>query len=66
MQGDDTDEDGNAALRGCRNYLVFPDESGIHGANCYGFGTLWMPHERRGSFAAVIADLRLRHRYRYE
>jgi hypothetical protein len=61
---DDDDDDG--AVPGYRNYLVYSDESGIHGANYYGFGTLWMPHEWRGDFAAMIADLRLRHGYQHE
>ncbi len=55
--------DDDAAVPGHRNYLVFCDESGIDGQRYYGFGSLWMPHERRGDFAALISDLRARHRY---
>jgi Protein of unknown function (DUF3800) len=61
---DEDDEDG--AVPGYRNYLVYSDESGIHGANYYGFGTLWMPHERRGNFTAMIGALRLKHGYGHE
>jgi len=60
------DDEDDKAVPGYRNYLVYSDESGIHGANYYGFGTLWMPHERRGDFAALVAELRREHRYRYE
>ena len=38
------DDEDDKAVPGYRNYLVYSDESGIHGANYYGFGTLWMPH----------------------
>jgi hypothetical protein len=58
--------DDEAFVPGYRNYLVYSDESGIHGATYYGFGTLWMPYERRGDFAALVADLRRQHRYTYE
>jgi hypothetical protein len=51
------------AIPGHRNYLVYCDESGIDGQRYYGFGSLWMPHERRGDFAALIADLRAKHRH---
>ena len=55
---DDTD-----TVPGHRNFLVFCDESGIDGQRYYGFGSLWMPHERRGDFAALVSELRARHRY---
>ena len=48
---------------GYRNYLVFADESGMHGSTYYGFGSLWMPWERRGEFAAIIGSLRREHGY---
>jgi len=57
-----TTGDDDAGVPGHRNYLVFCDESGIDGQAYYGFGSLWMPHERRGDFAALIADLRAKHR----
>lgn len=51
---------------GHRNYLVCCDESGVHGAVYYGFGSLWMPWERRGDFHALITDLRGKHAYKEE
>ena len=48
---------------GHRNYLVYCDESGVNGTRYYGFGSLWMPWERRGDFQALIADLRREHGY---
>jgi hypothetical protein len=38
----------------------------MHGARFYGFGSLWMPYQRRGDFLDVIRDVRRRHRYRDE
>jgi hypothetical protein len=35
-----------------RHFLIFCDESGFHGKTIEGFGSLWMPWERRGDFAA--------------
>jgi hypothetical protein len=61
MTSDDEGQD--VPVPGYRNYLVYSDESGIHGARYYGFGTLWMPWERRGDFQALVADLRSRYRY---
>jgi hypothetical protein len=55
-----------ALVPGHKNYLVCCDESGVHGAVYYGFGSLWMPWERRGDFSAMIAELRRRHRYTEE
>jgi hypothetical protein len=66
MAAPDTERDDEGIVPGYRNYLVYSDESGIHGATYYGFGTLWMPHERRGDFAGLVADLRAQHRYDYE
>jgi len=42
-------------------WLVSCDESGMHGARFYGFGTLWMPWQRRGDFASEIQTLRDAH-----
>jgi hypothetical protein len=47
---------------GYRNYLVYCDDSGLHGSTHYAFGPLWMPWERRGDFYDIIRDLRQRHR----
>lgn len=53
-------------MPGHRNYLVYTDESGTHGAKYFGFGSLWIPWERRGNFVGTISELRDRHRYRDE
>ncbi|HOI37262.1 MAG TPA: DUF3800 domain-containing protein [Bacillota bacterium] len=47
---------------GHRNYLIHCDESGINGHRYYGFGSLWMPYERRGDFAALIHGIKRKHR----
>ncbi len=57
---------GSQTVPGHRNYLVYCDESGMDGVAYYGFGSLWMPSERRGDFAQLIQSLRDRHRYRDE
>ncbi len=51
---------------GVKRWLISCDESGVDGAPYYGFGTLWMPWQRRGDFQRLIADVRERHRYFYE
>lgn len=51
---------------GYRNYLVYCDESGHVGKKYYGFGSLWMPWERRGDFTGIVGALRDRHRYSHE
>jgi hypothetical protein len=56
----DADDD---VLPGGRNYLVYCDESGIGGDVYYGFGSLWMPHERRGDFTGLVKDLSERFGY---
>lgn len=48
-------------LPGYRNYLVYCDDSGLHGSTHYAFGSLWMPWERRGDFYDLVRDLRHRH-----
>lgn len=55
-----------APLPGHRNYLVYCDESGIDGQVFYGFGSLWLPWERRGSLTGLVARLRDAHGYRDE
>lgn len=47
-----------------RNYLIFCDESGFGGARYYGFGTLWLPYERRGDLYGVVKRLYPAHGYR--
>ena len=50
-----------------RNYLVYIDESSIHGkAKHYGWGSLWIPAERRGDIAKVIEVLKKKHRFQGE
>jgi hypothetical protein len=64
MGGDTTAEiEASALVPGHRNYLICCDESGVHGAVYYGFGTLWMPWERRGDFYALVSELREKNRY---
>ncbi len=46
---------------GTARWLISCDESGVHGAQFYGFGTLWMPWQRRGDFAGEIQTLRDAH-----
>ncbi len=41
-----------------RQFIVYCDESGTDGGRLYGFGSLWMPWERRGDFSALWARLR--------
>lgn len=54
---------GELFVPGYRNYLVFADEAGTRGGDYYGFGSLWMPWERRGDFAAKIRGLRAEHSF---
>ncbi len=51
---------------GVVRWLVSCDESGVHGARYYGFGTLWMRWQRRGEFARIIDQLRAKHRFAQE
>src|SRR6266511_2750683 len=55
-------ESESARVPGYRNYLVYCDDSGLHGSTHYAFGSLWMPWERRGDFYELIRELRHRHR----
>lgn len=56
------EEPESVVLPGYRNFLVYCDDSGVHGATHYAFGSLWMPWERRGDFAELIRGLRERHK----
>lgn len=60
------DEADDAPIPGHRNYLVYCDESGTGGSVYYGFGSLWMPWERRGDFTGLVGQLRDKHRHRDE
>jgi hypothetical protein len=57
------EEPEESPVPGHRNYLVYTDESGTNGARYFGFGSLWMPWERRGDFVGLINELRSRHSY---
>jgi hypothetical protein len=63
LGGDDVSED---AIPGYRNYVVYTDESGIHGAKYYGFASLWIPWERRGDLVRQVSALREKHRLQDE
>ncbi len=60
------EDDSDRAVPGYKNYLVYSDESGQSGKVHYGFGSLWMPWERRGDFSALVTELRNKHSYRHE
>jgi hypothetical protein len=58
-QAPEPDNDSEAAqVPDHKNYLVYTDESGMHGARYYSFGSLWMPWERRGDFIGQLSELR--------
>jgi Protein of unknown function (DUF3800) len=57
-----SDPDEQALVPGYRNYLIFCDDSGLHGSTHYGFGSLWMPSQRRGDIHVRVRELRDRHR----
>lgn len=42
-------------------WLVSADESGTGGQKYYGFGSIWMPWERRGDFYREFMEVRRRH-----
>jgi hypothetical protein len=56
----------NTEYPGKLRWLISCDESGIGGANYYGFGSLWMKWQRRGDFARDFRLLREKHGYEYE
>jgi hypothetical protein len=49
--------------RGAVRWLISCDESGVHGARYYGFGSLWLAWQRRGDFARTLRHLRDKHGY---
>src|SRR5437899_1289925 len=55
------EESGSIFLPGYRNYLVYRDDSGLHGSTHYAFGSRWIPAERRGDFPALVGALREKH-----
>lgn len=58
LGSDDTD---GAEVPGYKNYLVYTDESGMHGSRYYGFGSLWIPWERRGDLIGEVRDRKALH-----
>lgn len=46
-----------------RNYLIYCDESGIEAQAYHGWGTLWIPAERRGDLAHVLRELKRKHEF---
>jgi len=59
----DSDDDDASAVPGYKNYLIYTDESGMHRGPYYGFGSLWLPWERRGEMAEQLRGLREKHRH---
>ena len=59
------DDDG-IEVPGYRNYLSFCDDSGLHGSTHYGFGSFWIPNERRGDLHKAVRELGLKHRHTHE
>ena len=53
-------------IPGYRNYLVYCDESGQSGKVYYGFGSLWLPWERRGDLTGLVSSICKRHNYEHE
>jgi hypothetical protein len=53
-------------IPGYRNYLVYCDESGQSGKVYYGFGSLWLPWERRGDLTGLVSSICKRHGYEHE
>jgi hypothetical protein len=62
--GDEESE--SVFLPGYRNYLVYCDDSGLHGSTHYAFGSFWIPAQRRGTFPALVDALRDKHNMRDE
>src|SRR6267142_2749294 len=57
----DDDPEPPLNLNGVRPFLICCDESGMHKANFYGFGTLWLPYDRRGDFYDGIRRICAQH-----
>jgi len=51
---------------GVKRCLIACDESGLHGATHYGFGSLWMSWQRRGDFVADFANIAQKNKFRGE
>ena len=46
---------------GVTRWLISCDETGLHGARYYGFGSLWMAWQRRGDFQEWLREIRATH-----
>lgn len=46
---------------GYKRLLVYADEGGTTGQTYSGFGSLWMPWERRGDFQKILRTVRAKH-----
>lgn len=46
---------------GKKRWLISIDETGLHGARYYGFGSLWMNWQRRGDFQDWLREIRRTH-----
>lgn len=57
----DDDPEPPLVLNGVRPFLICCDESGMHKADFYGFGSLWLPYDRRGDFYNDIRRLCIAH-----
>lgn len=44
-----------------RHFLIYCDESGVHGARLTGFGSLWITNERRGDVQQIWQGLHEQH-----
>ena len=51
---------------GVRSWVIACDESGVHGATHYGFGSLWLKWQRRGDFIDDFRAMRERHGFHDE
>lgn len=49
-----------------RDYRVWCDESGTHGGKYYGYGAIFIPHDRRGDFTGLMKALREKHGFTHE
>lgn len=56
------DRDGaEAEIPGYKNFIIYCDETGSRSDAYYGFGSLWIPWERRGTLSALIGAERRAH-----
>lgn len=58
MAADTSEDDEPEPEPGYREYLIFCDDSGLHGSTHYGFGALWIPLQRRGDLQSLVREAR--------